>query len=209
MRPLQTNSLQKQIQVVSILALLLVFGTVAGEAQSGGRAATLQMNLTPSDSRATASSLAPKIVNGVLDWGSPSVGLFLNGSGRCTGTLIGCRTFLTAAHCICGDSLPGDECENRPDLLDPSNKAVFFQHAGVSAVTDVTVHPDYEFGTGSDLAVLRLATPIPGIRPSRINQTGRPAHGSVGAIVGFGITGGNSQEVGLKRAKGIPEALSS
>ena len=54
-----------------------------------------------------AGRLRPQIVNGIVTSDLPSVGLLLDatdGLGVCTGTLIGCRTFVTAAHCVC----PGD-----------------------------------------------------------------------------------------------------
>ena len=175
----------------SILALVCVTGSaLAQDAES--------RKLTPATS---------PIVNGVLDHGSPSVGMFLTDRGTCTGTLIGCRTFLTAAHCVCEEGLTGAQCQARADLLDPSTKAVFFQHVGPVGVSQVTVHPSYAFGTRSDLAVLRLASPVPGIRPSRINQSRRTPFGTPGLIVGFGRTGGASQEVGLKRA-GLVETAS-
>ncbi|HEX6200807.1 MAG TPA: hypothetical protein VF150_11115, partial [Thermoanaerobaculia bacterium] len=51
--------------------------------------------------------LAERIINGELAWGSPAVGFFVNprtgGISSCSGTLVGCRTFVTAAHCVCTD----------------------------------------------------------------------------------------------------------
>ena len=145
-----------------------------------------------------------RIVNGVLTSGSPSVGFFLDAfGGECTGTLIGCRSVLTAAHCICddgNDAVPGSQCVQRPDLLDPSGRVVFFQHAGAFGVSKVTVNPSFQFGVRSDLAILQLSAPVPGIRPARINQVRRPAIGTAGTIVGFGISSGNLDDAGLKRA---------
>lgn len=156
------------------------------------------------------SAIAGRIINGLLDWGSPSVGFFVNpragGISSCSGTLIGCRTFVTAAHCVCADFgsepfrvLPGAACRERPDLLDPSEKRVFFQHAGMFGVEEVTVHPEFRPGTRSDLAVLRLDRPVTGVRASRLDETGRAAVGSPGTLVGFGRTGAARNDRGLKR----------
>jgi hypothetical protein len=96
--------------------------------------------------------------------------------------------------------LTGAECRARPDLLDPAGKRVFFQHAGLVAVSEVIVHPGFRVGQRSDLAVLRLERPVSGIRPAPINQAGSPPVGSPAVIVGFGQTGGGPEDFrGLKR----------
>jgi hypothetical protein len=150
----------------------------------------------------------PRVINGVLNWGVPAVGFFVSpradGVTSCSGTLIGCRTFVTAAHCLCtlvaeGRVLTGAECRQRADLLDPAGKRVFFQHAGFFDVSEVVVHPEFEVANRSDLAILRLAEPVAGVRSARINQVERVAHGTPGTIVGFGRTGAEENDRGLKR----------
>lgn len=143
------------------------------------------------------------IVNGALTGEFPNVGMLLNfkpdGVSTCTGTLIGCQTFLTAAHCICSGGLTGSACRQRPDLLNPADLLLFFQHAGLVPVAAVSVHPDFVFGTAGDLAVLRLAAPVSGVAPAALNLAARPPFGLPGLITGFGVTQVALDDAGLKR----------
>jgi hypothetical protein len=115
--------------------------------------------------------------------------------------LIGQRTFLTAAHCVCEGT--GGDCQGarRPS---PNGRLVFFQHAGFFAVANIHVHPDFRFPV-SDLAVIRLAQPVTGITPTPL-ITAAPQAGDAGMIVGFGRSGGQGADFGLKRAGGIVSA---
>jgi hypothetical protein len=125
--------------------------------------------------------LKPRIINGVPTSDFPSVGALLHGGDpataepNCTGTMIGCETMLTAAHCV--DFGPGDQF------------TVFLPHAGFFSVASVAINPDaggpdtYR----SDLAVLKLGAPVSGIRPSRLNTLGAVPDGTRGTIVGHGL----------------------
>jgi hypothetical protein len=139
----------------------------------------------------------PRIVNGVPAFGFPAVGALLRGtvqgapdtaSAWCSGTLIGCTTFLTAAHCVAGRT--------------PGEFWAFVPNAGIFAVTSIAVHPSFDFPAG-DVAVLTLAVPVNGVAPTPINTTGAPPFGSPGTIVGFGRSGGSVFDYGLKRAGSV------
>ena len=143
--------------------------------------------------------LLPRIVNGVFTSLYPSTGALLkNGRAYCTGTMIGCQTFLTAAHCV-------------DDDLDSSNYSVFLQHAGVFSVSNYFPHDDYRaLGQGvvvADIAVVQLATAVNGIAPASIHDTAVIAPGTVGTIVGFGRSSGSAPDSGLKRAGTVTTAV--
>ncbi len=150
---------------------------------------------------AAAERLEPRIVNGTLSFSDPTVGALLSGSDPeralafCSGTLIGCRTFVTAAHCVC--DLDGASCQSGAGAPDPGDWLVFFQHAGFFGVESIALHPGFDF-PADDVAVLRLATPIGGVTPTPL-AAAEPPLGSDGTIVGFGRSGGNAEDYGLKQ----------
>jgi len=131
-----------------------------------------------------------RIVNGVLDADHPTVGALLLGANPdtagmwCSGTLVGCKTFLTAGHCVEG--------------MSPGDFTVFLPSAGFFAVADIDLHPSYDFPV-TDIAVLELSAPVNGIAPSRLNTTASPPAGTAGTVVGFGRAGGDEYDYGLKR----------
>ncbi|MGV7219656.1 S1 family peptidase [Bradyrhizobium sp. UFLA05-112] len=138
-----------------------------------------------------------RVVDGTLTTWYPTVGALLHmgigGLGTsCTGTIIGCDAFLTAAHCVTSD-------------LDKSHYKVFLQHAGVFDVRSIDwpkrdyQRPNEETGSQADVAVIRLVTPVDGIVPDIINDDREQASGSVSKIVGFGRTTADKMDAGLKR----------
>lgn len=150
----------------------------------------------PSAARDKGATLEPKIVNGVLTVRHPTAGALLkiDGSilsGHCSGTLIGSRTFLTAAHCVAKDR-------------SSRNYRVFLQHAGIFEVASIDPHPDYVFPV-ADLAVLKLSNPVRDIRPMGLRSEAIPV-GTDGLVVGFGRSGGERDDYGLKRVGSIKTA---
>jgi Trypsin/Bacterial pre-peptidase C-terminal domain len=163
----------------------------------------LAASLVPALARRRPHRLEPRVVNGTFTSAFPTVGALLEGanaasaSTECTGTMIGCQTFLTAAHCVCPGT--GVDCQvGGPDEPNPSRLFVFLQHAGVFAVSSVALRSDYDFPV-ADVAVLTLAAPVTGIRPTPLNLTARPGTGVAGTIVGFGRQGNGIDDYGLKR----------
>jgi hypothetical protein len=118
-------------------------------------------------------------------------------SMRCTGTMIGCNTFLTAAHCVCLPPRTAADCQGG-DSPNPEIHWVFLQHAGLLPVSQIELHPDYVFPI-ADLAVLRLGAGAVGLRPAELQA--EPAElGSAATIVGFGRPTGLAPTIlGIKR----------
>jgi hypothetical protein len=167
---------------------------------------------------AAAPTTAP-IVGGALTGDYPAVGAYLLGATpdvtttQCSGVLVGCSTFITAAHCVCGGT--GAECQGAA-APSPDASLVYLDHAGFVPIASIAVHPDFVFPI-ADVAVLTLATPVTGVVPATLIGGGAPPFGTAGTIVGFGVADDVAGDSGLKRAGlvvtaactlGIPDATS-
>jgi len=147
----------------------------------------------------------PRIVNGLTSHAYPTTGALLrspsgaidldNAGSWCSGTLIGCRSFLVAAHCV--------------DVLAPSHYLVYLQHAGIFSVAAIARHPDSSSDSFplADVAVLTLDDWVTGIAPTAIASVDPTAFiPATGTIVGFGQTWGSGNDYGIKRAGAVQTA---
>jgi len=136
--------------------------------------------------------ITPQIVNGAPEFAEATTGALLEGLDpttalvACSATLIGCDTAITAAHCF--------------NVNASLRKTLYFQHAGFYEIESATQNPVYAacYAQGGgicsnlaitrqeDIALIKLATLVPGIRPARINTLAKPGPGTPGRIVGFG-----------------------
>ncbi len=149
-----------------------------------------------------------RITNGLRSPGHASTGALLfvgpdlkNQFLDCSGVLIGCRTFLTAAHCICKTAPDATACraEVEAEFPETADLRVYLQHAGVFHVRGIKISPRYKRGVRADLAVLRLSDKVTGIAPAKINRSRSPRAGDPGVIVGFGGIDENGTGEALKR----------
>lgn len=141
-----------------------------------------------------------RIVNGVPSQSHPAVGALLKGTDArtatawCTGTLVGCDKFLTAAHCIA----------DNPSV---DSYLVFFQELGYFRVKAIRWEKNkYKFPY-FDLAMLTLEKPVNGIAPMPINMGVKPLNNVSATIVGYGRTGGRRFDYGIKREGTVKTAV--
>ena len=136
----------------------------------------------------TAARLSLAIVNGeACDAATSSVVMLVmrradGAVSRCSGTVIGSQSILTAAHCVSGN---------------PIEVTVVPGGAAETPAQSFAVHPQYEPGPYPlDIAVVTTSRPI-GRRaiPMLVSRNGRV--GETGVLVGFGVEriGGSSGEL--------------
>jgi V8-like Glu-specific endopeptidase len=140
------------------------------------------------------SPMEPRISNGVGTFRYPATGALLKGESApsaklyCTGTLIACDKFLVAAHCVVEDP-------------DPGQYHVYFQVGGIIGVKKVEWPAEnYQYPEATaDIAIVTLEKSVEGIAPERLSTLGKTPYKTQGTIVGFGRTGGDRLDYGLKR----------
>lgn len=155
------------------------------------------------------------IVNGIPSHLQPTTGALLdvgpyikNQFLDCSAVLIGCRTALTSAHCLCKEAANYAECITQLPDLDVADLRVFFQHSGFHHVREIYVNPTFVAGKGGDLALLRLSEKVEGIEPAVFHQ-GFPTqidHGTEGIIAGFGTSGDDKVDAAIKRVGAVTTA---
>ena len=156
--------------------------------------------------RADVPLLDPRIANGLASAAWPEVGTLLTDVGSCSATIVGCRSVVTAAHCVCDASGTGAPCGSGKFAVDPAQAIFFAPQGGFFSVDRIQFPANYAFGVQGDIAVLELASELRGIRPRRINELGRAAFGTPATIVGFGTSLENSSDDGIKRAGAVVTA---
>jgi hypothetical protein len=145
----------------------------------------------------------PRIFNGIVTFDYPFAGLLLKQDrageaflSRCSLSLVGPVTALTAAHCLC--DAHGSLCQpGKRYAPQPERFRVLLQNAGVLEIASVAIPADFDF-PNRDFAAIVLREPVPGIAPVPLAGT-LPAFGTAGEIVGFGSTSADGTPTGIKR----------
>jgi V8-like Glu-specific endopeptidase len=137
------------------------------------------------------------IIGGVEESGRPEVGVIHAGNqSACTGTLIGTRAVLTAAHCVATKTPPYQ-------LIDPVNFYIGGLYGTRYTAASAIVHPGYAGGNNADIAVVLLKEDVTEFSPIQIASS-PPVVGEEVVLVGYGRTGEESGSFGtMHRAVNI------
>ncbi len=110
-------------------------------------------------------------------------------ASMCTGTLIGEDLVLTAAHCVMN---PRTGAAYRPGAVHFVAGWRRGQKVGASRAAEITVHPDYRSAEqldtgqiGTDLALIRLADPIPRAKAPFFGMAPAPGPGTPLTLISY------------------------
>ncbi len=149
---------------------------------------------TPATEPAFSAGPVVRIIGGSTFSGLPAVGaLTENGQAFCTGTVIGPRKVVTAAHCLDGISAGSIRFTLGANVSQPT---------AVLRVASVQKHPSYDaYNIRNDIGVLTLSQdapvePMPVVTAMDSSWVGRDLF-----FVGYGVSNGYTQTgAGIKRA---------
>ncbi|UPK17583.1 S1 family peptidase [Bradyrhizobium sp. 131] len=189
---------------VAILANLVVLPATEAEELS----ARIGQRMPAFRNAAASAEAFSSIVGGTITKDFPTVGALLQLGpnnqvlNACTGTLIGCRWFLTAGHCIANQNAEAWKVFLQPtgfhDVKSPGHLAPEFKPC---AKDQVGACPQ------GDIALLELTQPVQGIRTAPITRANQVPPGDTGTIVGFGTTSSSRADFGIKRRGAVTAGI--
>ncbi len=121
----------------------------------------------------------------------------------CTGTLIAADRVLTAGHCIAFGELYESE---GLELYFVTGEDIYQDYDELAVITEMFQHPDYdEVSLEHDLGVLALERELGGeVMPLNTDTLGSSWEGRDLWHVGYGITGWDLEDIGIKREVQLP-----